>query len=405
MLQNLIHRLLQRRHFWRYATFSEVAELYASRTMRMFALRIVQTFTSVYLLQEGFSLLFIALFWAAFYLLKVLFSWPAARLIARIGPKHVTLISNLVSALGMVFLPFAPEYGLLALIPWNMLQAFSGCSNDLAYLVDFSKVKNSEHAGKEIGYMNIFEKIATGVSPLIGGGLALLYGPEALMILSAALFLLSAVPLLLTAEPVRIRQKLQVRGFPWRTTWRSMVAESAIGFDVFATGSTWSLFMALVIFSNSHDEIYLQIGAISSVTLVAALASSYAFGRLIDHRRGKELLRLGVILNSTLHFVRPFITTPVSVVLMNSANEAATTAYSMAFMRGLFDTADQSGHRIVYLAFIEMVINFGAALAACTLALIVAITTDSQIGFSVFFMVTGIITLVIMTPRFMLYRR
>lgn len=371
----------------------------------MFALRIVQTFTSVYLLQEGFSLLFIALFWAAFYGLKVLFSWPAARLIARVGPKHVTMISNLVSAVGMIFLPFAPEYGLLALIPWNMLQAFSGCSNDLAYLVDFSKVKNSEHAGKEIGYMNIFEKIATGVSPLIGGGLALLFGPEALMILSAVLFLLSAVPLLLTAEPVRIRQKLQVRGFPWRTTWRSMVAESAIGFDVFATASTWSLFMAVVIFGDSHDEIYLQIGAISSVTLVAALTSSYAFGRLIDHRRGKELLRLGVILNSTLHFIRPFITTPVSVVLMNSANEAATTAYSMAFMRGLFDTADQSGHRIVYLAFIEMVVNFGAGLAACTLALIVMIVGDSQTSFSVFFVVAGIITLAIMTPRFMLYRR
>lgn len=373
--------------------------------MRMFALRIVQTFTSVYLLQEGFSLLFIALFWAGFYLLKVLFSWPAARLIARVGPKHVTLISNLVSAVGMVLLPFAPEYGLLALIPWNILQAFSGCSNDLAYMVDFSKVKNIQHAGKEIGYMNIFEKIATGISPLIGGGLALLYGPEALMVLSAALFLLSAVPLLLTAEPVRLRQKLQVRGFPWRTTWRSMVAETAVGFDIFATGNTWSLFMALVIFSQSHDEIYLQIGAISSVTLVAALASSYAFGRLIDHRRGKELLRFGVVLNSALHFIRPFITTPVGVVMMNSANEAATTAYSMAFMRGLFDTADQSGHRIVYLAFIEMVINFGAGMAACVFALIVWLVTDNQTGFSVFYAVTGIIALVIMTPRFMLYRR
>ena len=404
MLQRLIHRLLQRRHFWRYATFSEVSELYASRTMRMFALRIVQTFTSVYLFQEGFSLLFIALFWVGFYTLKVVFSWPSALLIARVGPKHVTLISNLVSAAAMVFLPFAPEYGLLVLIPWNVLQAFSGSSNDMAYLVDFSKVKNIDHAGKEIGYMNIFEKVATGISPLIGGGLALLFGPAALMVLSATLFLLSAAPLLTTAEPVRLRQKLTVQGFPWRTTWRSMVAEGAIGFDIFATATAWSLFLVVVIFSNSNNEIYLQIGALSSVTLVAALSASYVFGKLIDHRRGGDLLRVSVIANTLLHFFRPFISTPAGVVLMNSANETATTGYSMAFMRGMFDTADQSGYRIIYLAFIEVVVNLGAALAAAVLALIFAFTSG-EVGLNLFFIVAGAVTLLIMTPRFNLYRK
>lgn len=405
MLEFIFHRLLRRRHFWRHATFSEIAELYTSRMLRIFALRIIAVFTSVYLFQEGFGLVFIALFWAAFYGLKVLFSWPAALLVARIGPKHVTLLSNIVSALAMVFLPFAPEYGLLALIPWNILQAFSGSSNDLAYLVDFSKVKNVEHAGKELGYMNVVEKIATGLSPLIGGLLAYLYSPGFVMFFSAVLFILSAIPLLLTAEPISTHQKLVLKGFPWKSAWRSIVAESAVGFDIFVTGTVWSLFMTVIIFADSGSDIYVKIGAFASVALFAALASSYAFGRLIDHRRGGELLRFGAILNSLLHILRPFISTPAAIVMMNSANEVATTGYNMPFMRGMFDTADRSGRRIVYLAWIEVTQNLGAGVAAGVLALSFALLGTGHTSFSVFFIVAGVVTLLIATPRFVLYKK
>ena len=66
MIQALIHRWLLRRHFWRHATFSEIAELYASRLMTMFALRFVMVFASVYLYKLDYDLIFIALFWAVF---------------------------------------------------------------------------------------------------------------------------------------------------------------------------------------------------------------------------------------------------------------------------------------------------------------------------------------------------
>lgn len=404
MFQNLIHRLLQRRHFWRYATFGEVAELYASRTMRMFALRIVTTFTSIYLYQEGYSLVFLAFFWAVFYFIKVPFSWPSAQLIARLGPKHTTLISNIVSALGMGFLPFVPVYGLAVLIPWCVLQAFSSCLNDLSYLVDFSKVKNAEHAGKEIGYMNIFEKVATGLSPVIGGVLAFYFGPQIVMLLSAVLFLLSAVPLLRTGEPIVTHQKLDFRGFPWRTTWRSFVAESAIGFDVFASGTAWTLFITVVIFAGNGDEIYAKVGILTSATLVAALLASYTFGRIIDHRRGRDLLRVAVVTNSLTHIFRPFVGTPVGVIASNLANETATTGYSMAFTRGMFDAADNSGRRVVYLFFIEMVVNLGASVAAVLLGLLLMVF-DGEMSLRLFFFATAVITLLIAAPRFMLYRK
>lgn len=404
MLKSFIHSLLLRRHFWRYATFDEVAELYASRTMRLFALRMVTVFTSIYLLQEHYSLVFLALFWAAFYGYKTLFAWPAALIIARIGPKHSTLVSNILAGISMVFLPLLPEYHLWALGLWWIFQASSTCLYNLSYMVDFSKVKNVEHAGKEIAYMNILEKVASGVSPILGGFLAFVAGPEIVMIIAAVLFLLAAAPLFRTGEPVKTHQTLDSQGFPWRTTWRSFVAEVGVGIDVFATGTGWTLFMAVIVFAGDGDEIYAKVGLLSAVSLVAALAASYSFGKLIDRRKGGVLLKFSTIFNSFTHLMRAFISTPTSVVLANIMNEAGTTGYSMAFTRGLFDAADSSGKRLAYLYIIEIMVNFGASFAALILAAIFALYSG-ELGLRVFFVVTAGLTLLIMTPRFMLYRR
>lgn len=406
MLQRLIHRLLKRRHFWRHASFSEIAELYASRTMRIFALRLISVFTSVFLYQSGYSLTFIALFWTAFYLLKIPFSWPSAIIAARLGPKHGTLISNVVSAAAMVALPFAtnPDYGIIALSIWCGLQAFSGSMNDLCYMIDFSKVKNITHAGKEIGFMNIFEKIATGLSPLIGGFIALMFGPESVMILSAVFFLLSAVPLLLTAEQTLTKQRLNFTGFPWRATWRSLVAQASVGVDVFSTGIAWSLFLIVVVFNSGTDQVYAEIGTVASVTIFVALIAAYVFGRVIDGRRGGELLRASALANSGVHLLRPLVSTPVGVVLLNIINEATTTGYAMPFMRGLFDTADLTGKRVEYLFLIEMVVNLGAAFGALLLGLLFSLFAGA-ISLHIFFICAAVLTLPIMAPRFALYKK
>lgn len=373
--------------------------------LRLFALKFVAVFTSVYLLKLGYDLVFLGLFWAGFFFLKAIFSWPAAKIAARFGPKHGTLYSNIISAVAMIFLPFVPEYGLWALVPWCVMQAFSGCMNDLCYLIDFSKVKSSAHAGKEIGYMNIIEKVSTSISPLLGGLVASVFSPAAAMVVSAIFFLISAVPLLQTAEPTRLKQKLSFKGFPWRGAWRSLVAESATGADIFATGNAWVLYLTVIIFVNDGDEVYAKVGFLTSLTLIVALAASYVFGKLIDRRQGLLLLRTSVIINSLTHAFRPAVGTVFGAVANNAVNDVATTGYSMAFMRGLFDTADRSGFRIVYLFLIEVVLNAGAGIAALLFALSFYLFGQPHDGFVAYFLLMAACTLLIATPRFAMYRK
>ena len=249
MIQQIFHRLLLRRHFWRYATFSEVAEIYASRMLRMLAINLASAFVSVFLYQNGYSIQFIAGYWLVFFIWKICISLPAAAYAARFGPKHGTLLANLLYIPSMILYTFVPEWGIPALLAAGLLQGTSSAAYSICYMIDFSKVKSAQHAGKEIAYMNIIEKITTGLSPFIGGLIAYFMGPQAAMVLAAILFGFAAVPLLTTGEPLEIGQRLSFQGYPWRSTWRSLFAQSATGFDSF-TSTVWSLLVVVSILAS-----------------------------------------------------------------------------------------------------------------------------------------------------------
>lgn len=404
MIQQFIHRLLLRRHFWRYATFSEVAELYASTLLRKLAIHIASAFMSVFLYQIGYSILFIAAFWTLYYLFKILTVFPAAQYASKFGPKHGILLSNLLYIPAMALFTFVPEWGLPAIAATGVLQCMSATLYSLCYAIDFSKVKSIEHAGKEIAYMNMIEKIATGLSPFVGGLLAFAMGPESTMWAAAGLFAVAAVPLFHTGEPPKSRQKLVFRGFPWRTTWRSLMANTGVGFDFVASGTVWTLYVAVIIIGTGTNEVYAKMGALLSVVIIAALAASYVFGKLIDNRRGGELLQFSVFADAAVHVVRSFANNVGIAAAVNVANEAATTGYSMAFTRGMFDTADSSGHRITYLACMEITASFGAALAAGMFALLLVIWND-QMAMQLFFYLAAAMVLIIAMPKFPLYRK
>ncbi len=401
MIQAFINRILLKRHFWRYATFSEVAEIYTSRTLRIFALRLVTVFTVLYLYKLGYSPVLISLIFAGFYAYKIFCSWPSAWIISKIGTKRATLVSNVLAAISMAFLPMVPEHGMLAIVLWVIFQAGSSCLYDMCYLVGFSKVKSVSSAGKEIGYMNILERVANSLGPIIGGVIASLYGPEVVMIISSVLFILAAVPLFATGEPVTLKP-VSFRGFPWRLTWRSLVAETAVGYDVYVTGTAWTLFMAVVIFAGSGDDIYAKIGAFASIAFISALVMSYAFGKMIDRNGGLSLLRFSSVANAVTHALRGFIGTPAGIISINLLNEAATTGYSMSFLRGMFDMADRTGNRITYILLIEMVVNVGPTLAALLSALLLALF-PAALALQVFFVISAFVVLFIMVPRFPLY--
>lgn len=405
MFRKFIELFIRRRHFWRYATFSEVAEIYISRILRVVGINLASGFATVYLYQQGFSMVELAMMWGVYYLLKMLFiPTLSAPYVAYFGPKHGIFLSNVLYIPAMAGLALVPETPTVGLSLWYIFLAASTTLYGLSYNVNFSKVKNFAHAGKEMGFVNIFDKLSAGVSPLIGGTLAFLMGPQMVMWIGAALFLVSAVPLFNSREQTRLRQKLNLSGFPWRMAWRSLISRTAIGFDYGVTATVWTMFILVAIFPTFGNEIYVLFGSFAFVTVVAAVVSSYAYGKLIDSSKGGDLLKVSVVLNSLVHVSRSFIGTPAGIITTNIANEISTSGVQLAYMRGVFDTADLSGNRIIYLCVSDMFYDLGGALSFAVLLPLLLMLGDVD-GLKAMFAVTAIYTLLALAAKFQLYRR
>lgn len=402
MIQNTIHTILRRRHFWRFANFSEVAQLYMVKLMRTVAVFIGASFMSVYMYKTGYSLIQVSLFWAGYFLAKAIFALPYAQLIAYIGPKKAILISNLLYIPSMLIFTTLPEFGVPALILTALFQSNSTALYDIGYLVNFSRIKDLNKAGHEVALMNMLEKIAKGVSPLIGGLLAMLVDPRASILVSAVLFLFAAWPLMQTPDSMPVGFHLALRRFPWRAVWRSLVAQFSVGFDYYASGNAWSLFLASVIFTASNNQVYAEMGALASLVLFVSLAAAHLYGKLIDHRAGKQLLFWSSMGTMAVHLLRATAKTPVPVITANAAYEVSSTGYLMAFMRGMFDTADRSGYRVLYVGLAQLMANVGAAISSLLLAALILLL-DPSAGFSIFYIITAIFVAIIPLVKFRLY--
>lgn len=402
MFRKLIGFVFRRRHYWRSVSFDEIAELYTSRLITVFAINIINLFAAVYLYKLGYSLSFIALFYAIFYLLRVPFAFIMGKFVAYFGPKHGILLASLLripslAAFALVS-TLQPGEALWAIAAFGLFQQLSAAAYDIAYTVNFSKVKHPEFSGKEIGNMQIIEKIARVASPLVGGAIASAWSPDATIILAGMLFLVSAIPLFASVEPTATKVRMKIAGFPWKLAIPSLVSQTAIGVDFVTSGMAWTLFVTVVIFANYANNIYLTLGALASLGVMVSVVAAWMFGKLVDRHRGGLLLTAGVVANAITHFFRPFIATPVGVMGISIGNEIATSAYSLPFTRVLLDTADTSGFRTTYLMFAEMCVAFGAAIACLLLWASLELFGVTG-GFTAVFIITGAYQLLILVSR------
>lgn len=407
MLTRLLGLIIKRRHFWRYATFSEVAELYMARLLRQSANALFATFAAIYLYRSGFSLVDIMLFYAAYSVYRLMIVVPAAKAVAYTGPKHGMFWANLMMIPALLIFSALPVLGLWAVAGYFALQGLSLVLYELSHKVNFSKIKNAAHAGREIGVMNVMDKVAAGASPLIGGLIAWYGSPQFTLWIAAFLLLCSAVPLFLSEEQITTKQKISFKGFPFRLVWRSLRAQLGVGADVSATGVLWPLLLVVVVFTSvasEHDAVYAQVGSLASITLIVGFIISRVYGRLIDKNKGGDLLRYATTANAGVHLLRLTATTPAGAVVLNILNEIATIGQSMAFMRGMFDLADRSGYRISYFALIEMATYLGSLLLYIVAALAIAVTGE-QMGLGIAFVVAAGAVMLARTAHFPLYRR
>ena len=396
MLKKFIHTFIKPRHPWRDMKFDELAELYTSMTLRSLGFGIIGIFVPVFLYKSGVGLQSIFGFYALFFILRIPVAYVASFVVGRIGPKHTIAVSTI---LFVVFLLHLLTFNSIQW-PLPILAFWFTLSNGLfflAYNTDFSKIKDSKNGGKELGWLYIFEKAGFALGPLVGGLIASLIAPELTIVVAIIVMMSSLIPLFLTKEPVKTHQKISFRGFSPMKYKADFISLSAFNIENVATAVMWPLLAGVFIFTEGT---YAKLGALVGVSMVVSMFSARMFGKFIDNKKGKYLLRYGVILNAITHAIRPFITTGGGVVAVSVINEPTTLSYRMPLVKGLYDAADtHSGYRIVYLTWMEMVTAFAKSFY-CFVLFFACYYFDSITVLRLSFIPVAIISLGILLEKF-----
>jgi len=398
MLQKTIHRLLRRRHFWREVGFDELSEIYVSIMLRSLAISLSGLFIPLYMLKLDHTVTEIA-FLAACYFLSRAF-WgdiSAAYAVARFGPKHTLIVGNLLLIVSTAMFLTLPQVGwpiwFVGLV-WGASASFFF----VPFHIDFSKIKHKEHGGKELGYLNVMEKLGYAAGPIIGGVIATLYGPQYIFIIATIMLIVGLVPLFQTGEPVKTKQKLDWKGIDIGSMKRDFISYAGLGVENTICIFMWPLYLGLFVLVGSAA--YAKLGALSSISVIASIATAYAIGKIIDNRKGRMLLRVSAIANVGTHIIRPFIKSYTVALGVNLANETITIGYRMPYIKGMYDAADDlPGYRIVYITSMEW---FGSACKAVAwlLLTILSMSFSAQTVMVVGFGIAAIGSLVTMTERF-----
>jgi len=398
MLKKVIYRLLRHRHFWREVGFDELSELYVSTMFRSLSISLTGLFVPVYLLQQHFSVTQILLVAAWYFTFRAAFAdWLAGHTVAKIGPKHTMLIGYVLLIISTALFLTVPQ------VHWPLwlVGGVWGASASFFFIpfhTDFSKVKHREHGGKELGFLNIMERIGNMAGPLVGGVIATVFGGQVIYLIAIVLLLAGLIPLFRTAEPTRLNQKLEFKNFKIDHLKRDFLSYASLGVETTLTNYMWPLFLGLFVFIGTGA--YVKLGFITSLSVVISIGSAQLIGRLIDRYQGRKLLRISATINALVHLVRPFVSNLPLALGVNVANEAVTPGYRMPYVKGFYDTADDlTGYRIVYITSMEWVGSIVKATLYWLLVMLSLVISNRSV-ISIAFYLAAIASIIIMVERF-----
>lgn len=350
MIKQLLYKLIKRRHFWRDAGFDELTELYISSMLRTFAVSVLMVFVPFYLYQIGYPVYSILGFFAFYFTARILTDIAASYFVARFGPKHSMVIACVAEIImAAMFLTLKDYHWQLWIV--GVISGLSASFFFIAYHVEFSKIKHPNHVGKEVGNMQIFQKIAAIAGPLIGGVAGSFFGPKYIFIIASLVLVASLWPLFRTKEPVRLHQKLDYRAIPLKKTIRDYISYIGLGIENTLSINLWPLYVSLFALTGS---VYAQLGALTSFSVLASIFAAHMIGRYIDTQNARPLLRYSSAINAVVYLVRPFVSSLWPAFATNIVNEVATTGYRLPYLKGFYARPDElHGTRIVYISSME----------------------------------------------------
>ena len=410
MFKKILKPFLKIRNYWQYISFDEMAVLYVSKNMRVFATKLTSTFSLIYIYKFTHSIWIIPICILIYYIAKFVGSIIALFYISKNGPKHGMLLANILFIPALVLMAsmgiFGREMGLTVALISAVFKGISTSVENISYNVDFSKAKTTKKVGKQLGISYILEHISSSITPAIGGFFAIFFGVEKLFVVSSVILVLTTIPLLTTKEQVKPVRKISFRGFPWQNYKHLLVICYSCGM-AWNSLYIWSFFAPVFLLKGINA--YGSAGVLSSISSIAALVSAFIYGKVIDKNKERGLLKIGAVFMGLVFSLRIFISSnPLLLGILEIIAAMAMNGFNMANFKGLYGEADESGMRMQYLFLYEIGMNTVSVIAISLFVILFfvlqGVDPSGELSMRIMILISSLSILPIVFVNYRIYR-
>jgi len=329
----------------------EVDELYISLGLRAFSLGLVSIFIPLFLLNLGYSLVAVFIFFLCTSIFHVVALIPSAYLSSKIGFKHVIMLSQpflIVSFVLLYFLEFV-------FVPLVLISFFLGIYGGLFWLAfhsDFAENSEKGHQGKEVATGSIITSILSAVAPIIGGLVIVYLNFSYLLLVVALIILASVIPLFLTKdkkEPV----DFSIRKIFANRNKHHLVGY--LGYGFYTRGFT--LFWPVILFSILGS--YVALGLITTFLLIFSLIATVVFGSFFDKKK-KNFIAGSIFVGGVLWIVRLLVSTTIFAFIIDSIHGLVKPSGEVSLDAVSYEVAGENA--VDYMIYRETIIHLGVIL-------------------------------------------
>lgn len=346
----------------------ELKELYASMSIRGFAVSLVGVFIPIYLFQffEN-SISKVLFFYATAAILVALISPFTGKIITTIGIKHSMLLS-----IPFLFLYYLGIWHIDKLGTWFLIlpiiRAVFTSFYWPAYHMDFARFSDEGRRGSEFSFVLILLSSVAAVAPFIGGVVITKYGFPFLFGMVLSFLFASIIPLFLSKDIKQdynisyigvIKSALKKSNRNMSLSFASWGMATSIIFYI------WPIFLFITAIN------FEELGVITSGILFLGIFFQYFFGKTSDKEGAENLITPTSVALSIFMGLQILITSPLSAFVMGSFRKFSSSATDISYMSLVYEWAGKKKDDIDEKIIIrEVVHNFSRGLFLLFLALL-----------------------------------
>ncbi len=328
----------------------ELNELYASMTIRAFAMGMIGIFVPIYLLKLDYSLGSVFFFYALAYAFNALFIIPAAAFSAKYGFKH-SIFMSIPFLIALYLLLYS-----LGTFQWPLLLLAAAFGINRAffwmgYHIDFSKFSDKENRWGEVGFARMLFFGSHFLGPLVGGIFLAIFDFKALFVLVIVLLLISVVPLFLSKDTHEPMYFSIDKIFTYSRV-REGLAFIGRGIETGVSLVIWPIFIFFSILNS-----FTALGLVATLSLFFSVVAAALTGAVSNSRRGL-VLKVGALATSVIWILKTFVTTPLQVYVIDAFHGIVRAFVTVPLDALSYDKANRSGI-VEYIIFRETFVEIG----------------------------------------------